>query len=122
MALFKHANDYGDDIWIASYDEAARYFLEWSTASVVAEVKEGNVIAVTLVTEETDERLNLALTVKVEVPDSFDSVTVNGEALEIKTDTDGTKYVLVDVVPGETVLLEGSISLEEEVVNPFEIK
>lgn len=122
LALFKHANDYGGDIWIASYDEAARYFLEWSTASVVAEVKEGNVIAVTLVTEETDERLNLALTVKVEVPDSFDNVTVNGEALEIKTDTDGTRYVLVDVVPGETVLLEGSISLEEEVVNPFEIK
>ena len=64
----------------------------------------------------------MALTVKVAIPDSYDSVTVNGETLEIKTDTDGTKYVLVDVVPGETVLLEGSISLEEEVVNPFEIK
>ncbi len=122
LALFKHANDYGDDIWIASYDEAAKYFLEWSTASVAAEIKEGNVIAVSLVTEETDERLNMALTVKVAIPDSYDSVTVNGKALEIKTDTDGTKYVLVDVVPGETVLLEGSISLEEEVVNPFEIK
>ena len=119
--LFKHANDYGDDIWIASYDEAAKYFLEWSTASVVAELK-GNVIAVNLVTEETDERLNLALTVKVNVPDSYESITVDGEELEIKTDSDGSRYVLVDAVPGETVLLNGSNTLGEEIVDPFGMK
>lgn len=121
-ALFKHANDYGDDIWIASYDEAAKYFLEWSTASVSAEVKAGNVIAVNLITEETDERLDIALTVKVSIPDSFDSVTIDGEPLEIMTDADGSKYVLVDVKPGETVLLQGTDSLSEEAVDPFGMK
>ena len=121
-ALFKHANDYGDDIWIASYDEAAKYFLEWSTASVSAEIKAGNVIAVNLITEETDERLNVALTVKVSIPNSFESVTIDGEALEIITDEDGSKYVLVDVKPGETVLLNGSNSFSEEAVDSFEMK
>lgn len=121
-ALFSHANDYGDDIWIASYDEAAKYFLEWSTASVTAEVKAGNIIAVNLVTEETDERLNVALTVKVSVPDSFESVSLNDEALEIMSDADGSKYVLVDIKPGETVFLKGTNSLTEEVVDPFGMK
>ncbi len=121
-ALFSHANDYGDDIWIASYDEAAKYFLEWSTASVTAEVKAGNIIAVNLVTEETDERLNVALTVKVSVPDSFESVSLNGENVEIMSDGDGSKYVLVDVKPGETVLLLGTTNLNEEVIDPFGMK
>ena len=64
----------------------------------------------------------MALTVKVNVPGSFDSITKDGETLEIMTDEDGSRYVLVDVKPGETVLLQGVTSLSEEVVDPFGIK
>ena len=111
-ALFGHANSYGDDLWVASYDEAAKYFLEWSTATVRAEVKAGNKIAVSLVTEETDERMNMPLTVKVSVPDSYVSVTADGEVLSVMSD-EGGSYVLVDVKPGETVVLEGVVNAPE---------
>ena len=41
----------------------------------------------------------MALTVKVSVPDSWNTVEYNDELIEVLENEDGTRYVYVDVVP-----------------------
>ncbi|MBQ8381026.1 MAG: hypothetical protein IJY18_03950 [Clostridia bacterium] len=112
--FFAHANAYGERAWIASYDEAAKYFLEWSTATVTTELLGGKTITVSLTTEETDERMDMPLTVKVSVPDSWSAAALGDSALEIMTDDDGNRYVLVNVKPGATVAISGTVNAPEE--------
>lgn len=101
--LFAYANAYGSDAWIASYNDAAKYFMEWSKSTVKTELYDNRVIAATLECDIDDERFDEALTVKIEIPDSWQSASLAGNSLEIKVDDSGVRYVLVDFLPGESL-------------------
>ncbi len=95
-ALFAYTAD--KNVWVATYTDASTYYMEWSTATVTTAYENGK-ITVTLTDKEDNELFNAALTVKVAVPSIWDSATVNGEALEIHKNADGTSYVYVNIVP-----------------------
>jgi len=96
-----------DNVWVATYEVAAKYYSEWSTAEVKAEMKDG-VIIVELTDKENNEIYDEALTVKVTVPSRWKSCMVNGGELEIKTDENGTSFVYLNIVPDSgTVEISG---------------
>ena len=99
--LFKYASD--NNLWIATNSEAMLYFSEWSTATVNAEL-DGDKINVTLTDGEDNSIYTEELTVKVTIPATWSGVTVNGEALEVARNADGTGYVLVNIVPDSGVV------------------
>ena len=104
--LFKYASE--NNIWVATNSDAIMYYSEWSTAKVDAELV-GDEIKVTLTDEEDNSIYNMALTVKISVPASWGSVIYNGESIEVARNSDGTGYVLVDIVPdsGTVSLVKG---------------
>ncbi len=95
-ALFKYAHD--RNVWIATVNDATRYYREWSTAELATEFTDG-VISVSITDNENDSLCNIALTAKVYIPAMWESAYANGEALEIHKDPAGTYFVYVDVVP-----------------------
>lgn len=95
-ALFGYVKD--KNVWVATYTEAMLYYSEWSTAKVSSEYRDGK-IYVTLTDGERDDVYDMALTVKVSVPDSWNTVEYNDELIEVLENEDGTRYVYVDVVP-----------------------
>ena len=105
--LFKYALD--NNVWVATNTEAILYFSEWSTASVSTSY-ENEEINVTLTDNERDDVYNMALTVKVSVPDSWQSAVSGGSTYEVIRSADGTSYVLVDIVPdsGTVTLVQGN--------------
>ena len=99
--LFKYALD--NNVWVATNTDAILYFSEWSTSSVSAEYTDGK-INVTLTDNERDDVYNMALTVKVSVPDNWQSATDGSAAYEVLKDSNGVSYVLVDIVPDSGVV------------------
>lgn len=95
-ALFAHA--VAKNVWIANYTEATFYYTEWASARVSVEYVDGS-MKVTLTDSEDNTVYNEALTVKVNVPVSWASAEAGGVTYEVHTDTDGSCYVLVDIVP-----------------------
>ena len=97
------------EIWSATLEEAMLYVFEMQTASVEAVNYRNEKITVTVTDEEDDEIFDMALTVKVSVPDSWTSAYAGGAELEIMNDGSGN-FVYVDVVPdGEaTVITTGT--------------
>jgi len=100
--FFAYANAYGDKAWIADYNEAAKYYIEWSKSNVSAIMRDNSVITVNLDSDVDDERLDMALTVRVDIPESWETVTLDSEELQIITDESG-RYVYVDILPNEAV-------------------
>lgn len=94
--LFSYTNR--GDIWVSTYEEACKYYAEWSTAEV-SSICLGDSVLVTLTDGEDNTLYDEALTVKVTVPSSWKNCEVNGKALEVKTDEDGSKFVYVDILP-----------------------
>ena len=101
-ALFSYANSYGSDAWITSYNDAAKYYMEWGKTTVSSTLYDNKVIAVELETDITDARLDMELTVKIDIPESWAGATLGGEKLHILSDENGS-YVLVDILPGSSV-------------------
>jgi len=101
-ALFSYANAYGSDAWITSYNEAAKYYMLWGRSTVSSKLYDNSVITVSLDSDATDERLNTALTVRVEIPESWAGAELLGEDLEILSD-EGGRFVYVDLCPGESL-------------------
>ena len=99
--LFKYALD--NNVWVATNTDAILYFSEWSTSSVSAEYTDGK-INVTLTDNERDDVYNMALTVKVSVPDNWQSATDGADTYEVLKDSNGVSYVLVDIVPDSGVV------------------
>ena len=95
-ALFAYTAD--KNVWVATYTDASNYYIEWSTSTVTTAYEDGK-ITVTLTDREDDELFRDELTVKVAVPSVWDSATVNGEALEIHVNADGSSYVYLNIVP-----------------------
>lgn len=100
--LFAYANAYGDDAWIASYNDAAKYYVEWSKSTVSSKIHDNSVITVALETDLTDARYDMALTVRVEIPESWASAKLGDVSLEIIEDESG-RYAYVDLLPGESL-------------------
>ena len=94
--LFAYTNS--KNVWVATYTEASLYYSEWSTAEVDVEFENGE-IKVTLTDKERNDVYDLALTVKVSVPDTWTSVNVGGDTYNVLKDENGASYVLVDIVP-----------------------
>ncbi len=97
------------EIWNAFYEEAVMYIREAQTASVSASGS-ANHITVTLTDEMDDAIYNEALTVRVEVPESWSSVKVtqNGNTSYVNArSVDGKWIVDIDIVPdaGDATLL-----------------
>ena len=105
--LFKYALE--RNIWIATNTEATLYFSEWATAELETEFENGE-IRVTLTDGERDDVYNVALTVKVSVPDSWSVAVCGGDTYEVIKAEDGTSYVLIDIVPdsGTVTLTQGN--------------
>jgi hypothetical protein len=80
-ALFAYANSVSDRAWIATYDDAARYYVAWAHSSTKAEIIDGRVITVTLETNSDDARLDVPLTVKVKLPGSWLGAKLGTEEL-----------------------------------------
>ena len=100
--LFGYTNR--DDVWVANYEEAAKYYAEWSTAEVEVKCING-VISVTLTDGENNEVYDEALTVKVTVPTSWETCLVNGsETVKVYTDDNGVSYVYVNIIPDSGVV------------------
>ena len=105
-ALFAYADGYGERLWFPTYDEGTIYYTQWSTATVNAVAAESR-IRVDLTHAEKGDMFNMAMTVRVELPDGFDGAYVNGEAIEIH-EADGVRYILVDVTPGVPLFIDES--------------
>lgn len=107
--LFAYTNR--EDIWVATFAEATKYFSEWSTASVSVEYANGGVNIV-LTDGENNETYDEALTVKVTVPSSWEKCMTNtGEVLNVMRDDFGECYVYVNIVPDSgTVTLNRNVS------------
>lgn len=100
--LFAYANAYGDDAWIASYNEAAKYYIEWNKSTVSSKIYDNSSIAVVLETDLDDPRFDMTLTVRVEIPESWAGAKLGADSLQIHSDESG-KFVYVDVLPGECI-------------------
>lgn len=94
--LFSYTSS--DDIWVATYEQACMYYTEWSTAEASVSYADGK-ITLSLTDDENNELYDEPLTVKVEIPYSWDGCELNGETLKIMKDVYGVRYVYVDLVP-----------------------
>lgn len=109
MALMDYVQPLVDsgDLWLGHFSDVAKYYFEWSSASVSAVAYDDDYIEVSLTDEETDSRFDEALTVKVSVPDSWNSakLTTGGKTttLTIHTDEDGSRFVYANIVPSDNI-------------------
>ena len=96
------------DLWLPSFAEAAKYYFEWSSATLEAKAYGDSCIKVKLTDEEEDERFDEKLTVKVSVPAEWTSCNAElagvSEPLTVKTDDNGGKYVYVNILPGSGIV------------------
>lgn len=104
-ALFKHSDDLSKtkDVWVANLTDAMLYVFERSTSEVGAYM-DGDKVVVSLDDHEDDAIFNMALTVKVALPEGKSGATLDGTALTTFTENEVT-YVYVDIVPGNSVTL-----------------
>ena len=100
-ALFAYTNR--DDVWVANYSEACKYYAEWSTAEVSVECNDG-VISVTLTDAENNEVYDEALTVRVTVPTGWTECIVGDKTVEVMVDENGESFVYVNIIPDSGVV------------------
>ena len=93
------------DLWLASFSDAAKYYFEWSSASVSAVTYGTDRVEITLTDKEADSRFDEPLTVKVTVPTEWDSAELesygNTTPVDIHVDEDGTHFVYANILPGD---------------------
>ena len=98
-----------EGLWCATLTDASLYTKEYqySTAKVNAT---STSIEVSITDGLDDEIFNMALTVKIDIPDDWATFTLNGKtvtASDILTDESGNRYIMTDLVPDvETAVLE----------------
>ncbi len=118
-ALFAYADSYGERLWIATYDEAQIYYNQWSSATVTAKASD-NRIRVDLSHRENGEMYDMAMTVRVNLPNGWNDAFVAGESLEIHDDG-GVSYVFVDVTPDVPLFVTAASTHNESVDGDFEL-
>lgn len=98
-----------EEIWVGLFTDVAKYGQERDTATLKIESNEANRIAFSVADKMDDTRFETPLTVKVRVPDAWNSVIAkqNDKAVETKLiEHEGDKFALVQAVPDK-----GSVSL-----------
>ncbi len=119
--LFAYIDAYQDagDVWVSTFSDAVKYVRERQNTKTSVRYEVGNVYLTLDMANKTEDGLDLPkdvfnhpLTVKVEVPESFDKVyyTLNGKTLTAETFTEGdSTYVYVDAIPnGEEIEIHGT--------------
>ena len=95
------------DLWLASFSDAAKYYFEWSSATVNATTYGTKRVDITLTDNEEDPRFDEPLTVKVTVPEGWTKAELSsyGETilLEVHTAEDGSRFVYANIIPGDEV-------------------
>lgn len=108
-AIFAYVQKHAEtgDLWSTTFSEAVIYFSEWNTSTLDVRRVNENIIAISLTDEEDDSIFDMALTVKVNVDDSWTSVIATqgaeSEVLEVKGEA-GERYVLVNVRPDSGIV------------------
>ena len=102
--LFSYAAGKGNELWIATQTDATLYYHQWSTSTVSSSYDAATgKVSVSLTDEENDEIYDMALTVKVAVPATWQTARVGDTELKVEHSERGGAYVLVDVLPETTV-------------------
>ncbi len=104
-ALFAYANALSltGEAWVANYSDALKYYREWNASTLKVNANGEESIEVAIECTDNNENLDMALTVKINVPRSWDTVEFDylGEVLtlEVLKDEDGTSFVYCNVLP-----------------------
>ncbi|MBR5448528.1 MAG: hypothetical protein IKV43_00930, partial [Clostridia bacterium] len=106
-ALFAHANEYGDSIWVATLEDATKYYNLRAATTVTAELVDNMQMTVALSdSEQSAVYSDVVLTVRVSVPTYWRSASVGDTEYEILEDENG-KYVMMNLARGAYVTLKG---------------
>ncbi len=100
--LFDFIDAKRDDLWLGQFGDVALYGQERDTATLKVEENTSDHIAFTLTDRMADDAFNTPLTVKVRLPDGWNTVTAtqNSKAISASVvEHDGAKYALVKAVP-----------------------
>ena len=97
----------GGELWIPdSFTEAAKYYFEWSSASLDAKAYGEDRIELSLTAGE-DEHLGERLTVEVPLPDFWEAAELTSygscERLTPRLAADGSRFVYVGILPGKEI-------------------
>ena len=95
-ALFGYTED--KNVWVATINDATKYYREWSTAKL-STVYQGGTIKVTLTDGEDNEICDMPLTVKIYTPVTWDKALYNDTVIDVHEEATGRRYILVDIVP-----------------------
>lgn len=97
---YSYIKEHEDDVWVATFKDATQYVRQRMNADVTTEVS-GEEITVKL-THTLGDLYNLPMTLKTEIPDSWETVQVsqgeqfqNAEIIQEK----GTQFVLYRAIP-----------------------
>jgi hypothetical protein len=100
-------------VWVGSYTDVTQYTREAMSSTATIKVEDGKIL-LTLTDEMDDALFNHRLTVKVDIPDTWNDVTVmqgetqigleNAKDVYIEADENGNKFVYVSVVPDTGVV------------------
>lgn len=98
-----------EGLWCATLTDASLYTKEYQYSTAKANATSTS-IEVSITDGLDDEIFNMALTVKIDIPDDWATFTLNGKtvtASDILTDESGNRYIMTDLVPDvETAVLE----------------
>lgn len=120
--LVKHTAALRDEgkIWIATFGEATKYIRERQNTTVNVN---GNTVSLTMAETTEDglaldpEVFNMALTVKVNVPEFWDNfyiIRADGTRETVTTKREGgLNFGYVDILPGESVTVESGVDISE---------
>lgn len=119
--FFSYIDKYQEagDVWVSTFSDAVKYVRERQNTEVSVSYRAGNVYLNLAMADKTADGLDLPesvfnhpLTVKVEVPESYDTVhyLLDGKLITADTFKDGdATYVYVDAIPnGNAVELIGT--------------
>jgi hypothetical protein len=99
---FRYIKNHENDLWVATFSDAAKYMRERMHATVSTDKKEDRII-VHLQQSLDSTVYDVPLTLKTYLPDSWKNVEVdqagNKQQAQLKQDNTG-KYILYDIMPG----------------------
>jgi hypothetical protein len=95
------------ELWCATYDESIKYVKQMQNSTVKATNYNNEFVEVCLTDTLNNSKYDMELTVKVEVPDEWNTAVANGDVLIVREDETG-KFVYVDIMPdvGSVVITE----------------
>ncbi len=94
-ALFSYTDS--EDIWTATFTDALLYYTAWGSAALSLSFLDQTICV--RISGMDNDIYSVPLTVRVDLPDSWDTARVGGTPLTVHRAADGKPFVYVDVVP-----------------------